>query len=118
ASIVAFAAGNHTKESADFVAFLGSKDAMAKYSGFFPPIRESVLTPEVLTQNSEVLTPESVVPIIEGVKENGKVFPVTESNAAVADALNSSLDEFFYQPGVDVKQALASVCKSVEPLLP
>jgi len=118
ASIVAFAAGNHTKEATEFVTFLGSKDAMAEYSGFFPPIRESVLTPEVLTQNSDVLTPEAVIPIIEGVKDNGKVFPVTESNAAVADALNSSLDEFFYQPGVDIEQALASVCKNVGPLLP
>jgi len=118
ASIVAFAAGNHTEEAAELVAFLGSKDAMAEYSGFFPPIRESVLTPEVLTQNSDVLTPDAVVPIIEGVKENGKVFPVTESNAVVADALNSSLDEFFYQPGVDVKQALTSVCKNVGSLLP
>lgn len=118
ASIVAFAAGDHTKEAAELVAFLGSKDAMAKYSGFFPPIRESVLTPEVLTQNSDVLTPEAVVPIIEGVKDNGKVFPVTESNAVVADALNSALDEFFYQPGVDVKQALTSVCGDVGPLLP
>lgn len=118
ASIVAFAAGNNTKEAAEFVTFLGSKDAMAKYSGFFPPIRESVLTPETLTQNSDVLTPESVVPIIEGVKENGKVFPVTESNAVVADALNSTLDEFFYQPGVDVKQALTRVCNDVDPLLP
>lgn len=118
ASIVAFSAGNHTAEAAELVAFLGSKDAMAEYSGFFPPIRESVLTPEVLTQNSDVLTPEAVVPIIEGVKENGKVFPVTESNAAVADALNSSLDEFFYQPGIDVKEALTSVCGDVGPLLP
>jgi multiple sugar transport system substrate-binding protein len=118
ASIVAFAAGNHTEEAAEFVTFLGSKDAMAEYSGFFPPIRESVLTPETLTQNSDVLTPEAVVPIIEGVKENGQVFPVTESNAVVADALNSALDEFFYQPGIDVKQALASVCSDVEPLLP
>ncbi|MGF2949189.1 ABC transporter substrate-binding protein [Microbacterium alcoholitolerans] len=118
ASIVAFAAGNNTKEAAELVAFLGSKEAMAEYSGFFPPIRESVLTPEVLTQNSDVLTPEAVVPIIEGVKENGKVFPVTESNAAVADALNSSLDEYFYQPGADVKQALTSVCKNVGSLLP
>jgi len=118
ASIVAFAAGNNTEEAADLVTFLGSKDAMAEYSGFFPPIRESVLTPEILTKNSDVLTPEAVVPIIEGVKENGKVFPVTQSNAAVADALNSSLDEFFYQPGIDVKQALTSVCGDVAPLLP
>jgi multiple sugar transport system substrate-binding protein len=118
ASIVAFAAGNHTKEAAEFVTFLGSKEAMAKYSGFFPPIRESVLTPETLTKNSDVLTPEAVVPIIEGVKDNGKVFPVTESNAVVADTLNSTLDEFFYQPGIDVKQALTTVCGDVEPLLP
>lgn len=118
ASIVAFAAGNNTTEAAELVAFLGSKDAMAQYSGFFPPIRESVLTPEVLTQNSTVLTPELVQPIIDGVKKNGKVFPVTENNAVVADALNSALDEVFYQPGIDVKQALVSVCKAVDPLLP
>lgn len=118
ASIVAFAAGNNTKEAAELVAFLGSKDAMAEYSGFFPPIRESVLTPETLTQNSEVLTPELVTPIIDGIKENGKVFPVAESNAVVTDALNSALDEAFYKPGIDVEQALTSVCESVGPQLP
>jgi len=118
ASIVAFAAGNNTDEAADFVAFLGSKDAMAKYSGFFPPIRESVLTPETLTKNSEVLTTEAVAPIIDGIKENGEVFPVTESNAVVTDALNSALDEAFYQPGIDVEEALMTVCGAVDPLLP
>lgn len=118
ASIVAFAAGNNTDEAADLVTFLGSKDAMAQYSGFFPPIRESVLTPETLTKNSEVLTTEAVEPIIDGIKENGSVFPVAESNAVVTDALNSALDEFFYQPGIDVKQALTTVCGAVDPLLP
>lgn len=118
ASIVAFAAGNDTQEAAEFVAFLGSKEAMAQYSGFFPPIRESVLTPEVLTQNSDVLTPEAVEPIIDGIKDNGVVFPVTESNAVVTDALNSSLDELFYQPGIEVGEALAGVCEAVGPLLP
>lgn len=118
ASIVAFAAGDHTQEASELVTFLGSKDAMAEYSGFFPPIRESVLTPETLTKNSDVLTPEAVEPIIEGIKENGEVFPVTESNAVVADALNSALDEFFYQPGVDAEEALTNVCGDVEPLLP
>ncbi|MGB4136687.1 MAG: sugar ABC transporter substrate-binding protein [Microbacterium sp.] len=118
ASIVAFKAGNHTQEAAELVAFLGSKDAMAEYSGFFPPIRKSVLTPEILTKNSKVLSEEDVVPIIEGVKDNGRVFPVTESNAVVTDALNSSLDDHFYKPNVDVKQALGSVCEAIAPLLP
>ncbi len=117
ASIVALAAGNHTKEAAEFVTFLGSKEAMAEYSGYFPPIRKSVLTPETLTANSKVLTPELVQPIIDGIVKNGKVFPVTPNNAAVADALNSSLDEFLYQPGVDVKQALTKVCSEIAPLL-
>lgn len=118
ASIVAFAAGNNTEEAQELVAFLGGKEPMAEYSAFFPPIRESVLTPEVLTANSEVLTPESVVPIIEGIKDNGQVFPVTKSNAKVTDALNSSLDELFYQPGIDVEQALSGVCEAIGPMLP
>ncbi|HEU4849183.1 MAG TPA: sugar ABC transporter substrate-binding protein [Terrimesophilobacter sp.] len=117
ASIVALAAGKHTAEAAEFVTFLGSKAAMEQYSGYFPPIRESVLTPEILTENSKVLTPELVQPIIDGIKKNGKVFPVTPNNAAVADALNSSLDEFLYQPGIDVAQAMTSVCSDIAPLL-
>lgn len=117
ASIVALAAGKHTKEAAEFVTFLGSKAEMEKYSGYFPPIRESVLTPEILTENSKVLTPELVQPIIDGIKKNGKVFPVTPNNSAVADALNSSLDEFLYQPGIDVGQALTNVCGDIAPLL-
>lgn len=117
ASIVALAAGKHTTEAAEFVTFLGSKDAMKQYSGYFPPIRESVLTPEILTENSQVLTTEMVQPLIDGVKKNGKVFPVSANNAAVANALNSSLDEFLYQPDADVADALASVCAAVTPLL-
>lgn len=117
ASIVALAAGKHTSDAAEFVAFLGSKGAMEKYSGYFPPIRESVLTPEILIQNSKVLTPEMVQPMIDGIKKNGKVFPVAANNAAVADALNSSLDEFLYQPGADVAQALSKVCGDIAPLL-
>jgi multiple sugar transport system substrate-binding protein len=90
---------------------------METYSGYFPPIRKSVLTPEILTENSQVLTPEMVQPLIDGVTENGKVFPVATNNSAVADALNSSLDEFLYQPGVDVTDALTNVCAAVGPLL-
>jgi multiple sugar transport system substrate-binding protein len=117
ASIVALAAGKHPVESAEFVAFLASKDAMAKYSAYFPPIRESLLTPEVLVGASKVLTPELVTPIIDGVKSNGQVFPVAADNSGVATALNSALDEFLYQPGVDVAQALGSVCAEIAPLL-
>lgn len=117
ASIVALAAGENAEEAAELVTFLGSKESMEKYSGFFPPIRESLLTPEILTQNSEELTPESVQPVIDGIKENGKVFPVSANNAAVADALNTSLDEFVYQPEADLSQALAKVCGDVEPKL-
>lgn len=114
---VALAAGNHTGDAAEFVAFLASKEPMAKYSAFFPPIRESVLTPEILVGASKVLTPELVQPIIDGVKANGQVFPVAKSNAAVAAELNSSLDEFLYQPGADVSAALGKVCEAVAPLL-
>lgn len=117
ASIVALAAGENAEEAAELVTFLGSKESMEKYSGFFPPIRESLLTPEILTQNSEELTPESVQPVIDGIKENGKVFPVSANNAAVADALNTSLDEFVYQPEADLSQALAKVCGDVAPKL-
>lgn len=117
ASIVALAAGENTEEAAELVTFLGSKESMEKYSGYFPPIRESLLTPEILTQNSEELTPESVQPVIDGIKENGKVFPVSANNAAVADALNTSLDEFVYQPEADLQQALAKVCGDVTPEL-
>lgn len=117
ASIVALGAGKNTDEAAELVTFLGSKEAMEKYSGFFPPIRESLLTPEILTQNSTVLTPELVQPVIDGIKENGKVFPVSANNAAVANALNSSLDEHLYQPEADVQQALTKVCADVAPEL-
>lgn len=117
ASIVALAAGNHTAEASELVAFLGSKEPMAQYSGYFPPIRESLLTAETLSENSPVLKPEHVQPVIDGVKENGKVFPVAENDAAVADALNSALDEYLYQPGADVEEALKNVCAEIDPLL-
>ncbi len=117
ASIVALAAGNHTEEAAEFVSFLTTKESMATYSGYFPPIRDSILTAETLTANSEVLTPELVQPMIDGVKSSGQVFPVAADNSAVATELNSALDEFFYQPEADVADALTQVCDAIEPLL-
>lgn len=117
ASIVALAAGKNTEEAAELVTFLGSKDAMEQYSGYFPPIRDSLLTPEILTKNSSVLTPELVQPVIDGIKENGEVFPVSANNAAVANALNSALDQSLYQPDADVQGALTDVCAELAPEL-
>ncbi|WP_022919416.1 ABC transporter substrate-binding protein [Ruania albidiflava] len=117
ASIVALSAGNHTTESAEFVTFLATKDAMAEYSGAFPPIRESLLVPETFVENSDVLTTEAVQPIIDGITANGQVFPVAQDNSAVADALNSSLDLNLYQPDADVQEAMISVCADIAPLL-
>jgi multiple sugar transport system substrate-binding protein len=117
AAITALAAGKHPKEAAEFVAFLTTKQSMQKYAGSFPPIRESLLTPEILSAGSAILTPDLVRPITDGVKSGGKVFPVAASNAAVANALNSSLDEFLYKPDADVAQALGKARDAIGPLL-
>ncbi|WP_281882434.1 ABC transporter substrate-binding protein [Agromyces rhizosphaerae] len=117
AAIAALAAGDNHEAALDFLAFLTNAENAARLAQFFPPARESLLTTDVLVGSSTILTPELVQPIIDATLSSGRIFPVAENNAAVADALNSSLDEFVYVPDADLGEALGNVCAAIDPLL-
>lgn len=117
AAIVALAAGKNHDAALDFLAFLTNADNAARLAQFYPPARESLLTTDVVVGSSTILTPELVQPIIDAIKTDGRIFPVAANAAAVAEALNSSLDEFVFTPGADLSEALPKVCEALDPLL-
>lgn len=116
-AIVALSAGQHQKEALDFLAFLTNRDNAERISRFFPPARTSLLNAEVLAESSGLLTAEDLAPIVESITERGRIFPVAPNGASVANALDSSLDEFVYTPEADLDEALPKVCAAIEPVM-
>lgn len=117
AAIVAYSAGENQEAATQFLAFLTNPENAAKLARFFPPARESLLTPETIAAASPLLTEELVAPIVEAVVETGEIFPVAPNAAAVADALDSTLDEHVYGSGADIAAGLGQVCSVLNPLL-
>lgn len=117
AAIVALAAGKHKEAAEQFLAFMTTKESAAKLAEFFPPTRASVLTPDVIAATSPLLTPELVTPIVDALKSTGQVFPVAKDNSKVADALNSTLDQYVYQPNADIPASVKKICDAIGPLL-
>ncbi|WP_152354700.1 ABC transporter substrate-binding protein [Brachybacterium subflavum] len=116
-SIVALSAGRNTEAALEFLAFLTNTENAKKISQFFPPARESLLNAEVLAESSGLLTAEDLEPIVESITTKGRLFPVASNGARVANALDSSLDEFVYKQDVDLAEALPKVCTAIEPVL-
>lgn len=116
-AIVALAAGKNHDATLDFLAFLTNRENARRISAFFPPARKSLLNAEVLAESSGLLTAEHLGPIVESITTNGRIFPVATNGARVANALDSSLDEFVYKPDADLDEALPKVCDAIEPVL-
>ena len=116
-AIVALTAGEHHEAALDFLAYLTNRENAKRISQFFPPARDSLLNPEVLAESSGLLTAEDLEPIVESITERGQIFPVAPNGASVANALDSSLDEFVYTPDSDLDEALPKVCSAIEPVL-
>lgn len=117
ASIVVLAAGKNKDLATEFLAFLTNKTNAETMAKFYPPTRESLLSPKVLVGRSTILTEDMVQPIVDATKKTGKIFPVAVDDAKVADALNRSLDTNVWKDGVDIPDALDKVCADVQPLL-
>lgn len=117
ASIVALSAGKNHEAALDFLAFLTNAENAAKLAQFYPPARESLLNTDVLIGTSTILTDELIQPIIDAIISSGQILPVAPNAAAVANGLNSSLDEFVFNPDVDLDEALPKVCEALEGLL-
>ena len=116
-AIVALAAGKNHDAALEFLAFLTNRENAARISTYFPPARTSLLGAEVLAESSGLLTAQDLEPIVESITTKGRIFPVAPNAAGVANALDSSLDEFVYRPDADLDEALAKVCTAIEPVL-
>lgn len=116
-AIVALSAGKNHEAALAFLAFLTNRDNAARISKFFPPARKSLLNADVLAQSSGLLSPQQLEPIVASITTKGRIFPVAPNNASVANALNSSFDEFVYRPDADLATSLPKVCAAIEPVL-
>lgn len=117
AAIVVLAAGEHKDLATEFAAFLTNPENAETMATRYPPTRKSLLTPEILAGDSEVLTEDMVQPIVEATTETGRIFPVAVNDAEVADALNRALDKYVWQENADIAEAMKSVCDEIQPLL-
>lgn len=116
-SIVALSAGTQQEAALAFLAHLTDRENAAKISRYFPPSRSSLLNAEVLAQSSGLLSAEQLDPVVDAILGSGHIFPVAPNGARVANALDSSLDEFVYTPGADLADALPRVCSAIDPVL-
>ncbi|GAA1488068.1 ABC transporter substrate-binding protein [Brachybacterium sacelli] len=116
-AIVALAAGKNHDAALEFLAFLTNRENARRISEFFPPARESLLNAEVLAESSGLLTAPDLEPIVESITRRGRIFPVAPNGARVANALDSSFDEFVYRPDADLDEALPKVCHAIDPVL-
>lgn len=116
-AIVALAAGRNHQAALEFLAFLTNRENAARISRFFPPARESLLSAEVLAESSGLLSAQDLEPIVDSITTNGRIFPVAPNGASVANALDSSFDEFVYRPDADLTTSLPKVCTAIEPVL-
>ena len=55
--------------------------------------------------------------MVEAISGSGHIFPVAPNGARVANALDSSLDEFVYTPEADLDEALPRVCSAIDPVI-
>jgi len=116
-AIVALSAGRQQDTALAFLAHLTARANAEKISRFFPPSRASLLSAEVLAQSSGLLSAEQLEPVVEAISGNGHIFPVAPNGARVANALDSSLDEFVYTPEADLDEALPRVCSAIDPVI-
>ena len=116
-AIVALSAGRQQEAALAFLAHLTGRANAEKISRFFPPSRASLLSAEVLAQSSGLLSAEQLEPVVEAISGSGHIFPVAPNGARVANALDSSLDEFVYTPEADLDEALPRVCSAIDPVI-
>lgn len=116
-AIVALSAGTQQEAALAFLAHLTDRENAARISRYFPPSRSSLLNPEVLAQSSGLLSAEQLDPVVDAILGSGHIFPVAPNGARVANALDSSLDEFVYTPDADLAVALPRVCSAIDPVL-
>lgn len=116
AGIGVFAQSRNIDAATDFLRFMTNEDNSRKLAQFFPPPRESLLTPEVLAETNPRLSQEQLESVvIEGIA-NGVPIPSHPNSAQLQDTVRAELDAL-WTPDADVPAVLGQVCEAVQPLL-
>lgn len=101
--------------AADFLAFFTKPDNAKKLAAFFPPPRESLISPEVLKEANKTLTDPQLEAVVDGIV--GARAKAAHKNYAQLDtAIRAELDSLWTE-GADVEGVLNQVCTAIEPLL-
>lgn len=116
-AIVAYKASHHAQAAAKYLAFLTNKENSKKLAEFFPPSRDSLLTPSVLASASPLLSKDQLTPIVEAARKYGIIRPTTKNSSRVEDTLNSAMNQYLWKPNANIPEGLKQVCSTIQPLL-
>lgn len=108
--------GTHKQQAADFLAYFTDADNSAKLAQYFPPARESQLTPATLAKANPMFTAQQLQDVvIDGIK-TGSVLPSHKDSAKLANLVQNALDPL-WKANANVDSVLAGVCKAIDPAL-
>ncbi|ADH65206.1 ABC-type sugar transport systems permease component (plasmid) [Allomeiothermus silvanus DSM 9946] len=115
AGYVVFAKSKYPKEAIEFLAFLASKDVMARTARFFPPPRKSVLANPAYLSSNPLIPAESLKVALVNQVSSARVFLAPTNWLRANDVITSGLDRL-YQPGANLKAVLNDICRQVDAL--
>ena len=116
AAIGVFNASKNKEVAKDFVAFMTSKDNVAKLAQFFPPARVSVLEGDALLKaNPQVPADRMKQVVVEGIKQ-GAVLTAHPDFPKIELTAQPEFDKL-WKAGVDVQATMTGMCKALAPLL-
>lgn len=116
AGLGALAQGKHPEQAADFIAYFTNPENSAKLATYFPPARNSQLTPETLSAANPVLTETQLADVVVPAISAGTVRPSHTGSAEIQQEVRSGLDGLWVE-NADIAGTLSSVCDAITPLL-
>ncbi len=116
AGIGVFAAGDHPDVAADFLAFFTNPENAATLAAYFPPPRESLLTPATLGAANPKLTGDQLDAVVVQGIQGAVTKPSHKNFAKLQDTVRAELDALWVADA-DVKGVLIDTCAAIQPLL-
>jgi multiple sugar transport system substrate-binding protein len=114
AAVVAFKASKNQAAAQDFVAFITTKENVAKLAAFWPPARVSVLNTDVIAKNNPNIDPAQIKAAITDSIVAGKVISSHPDFAKVDLAGRPFLDKLWVA-GAKVQDQMDAACKALAP---
>lgn len=116
AGIGVLKASKHAQEAADFLAFFSSKENVTKLARFFPPTRQSVLTPDVLAASNPLLNQRQLEDVVIFGVINGLSADKHANYEEITQNVRASLDAL-WSADANVAEVLQETCVKLTPLL-